>query len=71
MAGRAVTLHFGYFAGATVGGVALAIGGYTALGVLLGGVAAAASVTLALPAHTTVPGAHRGRWAVALPEACM
>ena len=71
MAGRAATLHFGYFAGAMVGGVALAIGGYTALGVLLGGVAAAASVTLALPAPTTVPGTRRGRWAVALPEACM
>jgi MFS transporter, DHA1 family, inner membrane transport protein len=70
LAGRAATLQFGYFAGAILGGVALALGGYSALGVILGAVAAAASATLALP-RPALRTARRWRRTHALPEACM
>lgn len=50
MGARAATMQFGYFAGSILGGVALAVGGYTALGVVLGAVfATAAAAIVSLP----------------------
>jgi predicted MFS family arabinose efflux permease len=44
---RAATVQFGYFAGSIVGGVALAVGGYAALGIAMGLLCLGAAATLA------------------------
>jgi predicted MFS family arabinose efflux permease len=44
---RAATMQFGYFAGSIIGGAALAVGGYDALGMAMGGLFLAAAATLA------------------------
>jgi MFS transporter, DHA1 family, inner membrane transport protein len=43
---RASTMQFGYFIGSSVGGAALAVGGYPALGLVMASLFAAASVAL-------------------------
>ena len=54
---RAATMQFGYFAGSIIGGAALAVGGYDALGIAMGGLFLAAAATLVpfrAPARETV-----------------
>lgn len=47
MGARAATMQFGYFGGSIAGGLASATAGYTALGVVIGGLFLAAAATLA------------------------
>jgi len=49
MGSRAATMQFGYLGGSTLGGLALVIGGYTGLGLLLGALSLAAAAVLVLP----------------------
>lgn len=49
MGSRAATMQFGYFGGSTIGGVALVVGGYAALGVVLGLLLLGAAAILAGP----------------------
>jgi DHA1 family inner membrane transport protein len=52
---RTAALQGGYFVGAAVGGVALAVGGYPALGLTLGSLFAAATVPHLLPRRSESP----------------
>jgi predicted MFS family arabinose efflux permease len=49
MAMRAASMQFGYFAGSFAAGTALALGGYAALGVVIGLLFAGAAIVLAAP----------------------
>jgi predicted MFS family arabinose efflux permease len=57
---RAATMQFGYFVGSSAGGAALAIGGYRALGAVMGSLFLAAAVVL-LPTRRGVPAAAPAR----------
>ncbi len=65
---RAATMQFGYFLGSSLGGVALAAGGYRALGVVMGGMFLAGALLLArvagarsaLTTTSTIPRSSRG-----------
>ncbi len=48
MGGRAATMQFGYVGGSLAGGIALAAGGYPALGILVGGLFLAAAAVAAV-----------------------
>ena len=54
MGSRAATMQLGYLGGSTLGGLALVIGGYTALGVVLGALLLAAAAVLVLPLRRPV-----------------
>jgi predicted MFS family arabinose efflux permease len=52
MGSRAATMQLGYLGGSTLGGLALALGGYTGLGVVLAALGLAAAAVLVLPLRT-------------------
>ncbi len=54
MGSRAATMQLGYLGGSTLGGLALVIGGYAALGVVLGVLSLAAAAVLVLPSREPV-----------------
>ena len=58
---RAATMQFGYFLGSSLGGVALAAGGYRALGAVMGGMFLAGALLLArvAGARSALTTAHR------------
>jgi predicted MFS family arabinose efflux permease len=58
---RAATMQFGYFVGSSVGGAALAAGGYRALGFAMGSLFLAAAVALLRTREATVSPATAGR----------
>lgn len=52
---RSATMQLGYFVGSLVGGAALAVGGYTALGLAMGAGLAAATAVVAAPVRRRAP----------------
>jgi predicted MFS family arabinose efflux permease len=52
---RAAAIQFGYFVGAAVGGVALAVGGFTALGLAFAALFVGATIPHALPHSSADP----------------